>query len=229
MSNRVVLSANGLSKSYVQGKRSLAILKALDFSIFEGEVVSIMGRSGSGKSTLLNVLAGLDHCDEGSVTLNGFCWQNISEKDRDRARNSSLGFVYQFHHLLPEFSAIENVMMPLLIAGKPRKKSLEVARELLSRVGMSDREDHRPSELSGGERQRVAIARALSNAPALVLMDEPTGNLDEQTASEVRGLIRTLSRESGQSFVIVTHDSQMAEIADRRFKLESGTLQEFSE
>jgi lipoprotein-releasing system ATP-binding protein len=220
-----MLSANGISKSYQQGQNDLPILRNLEMTVHEGEMVAIVGRSGSGKSTLLNLLAGLDHPDSGEVTLAGCCWQQTGERERDRVRNQSLGFVYQFHHLLPEFSAVENVAMPLRIAGLSRSKARAQALELLAQVGLSERAKHRPNQLSGGERQRVAIARGLANNPAVVLMDEPTGNLDVETASEVRDLIRELSRSAATAFVIVTHDPSFAAYADRVMTLSNGRLE----
>ncbi|RMA81165.1 ABC transporter ATP-binding protein [Umboniibacter marinipuniceus] len=224
--NRVMLSAQGISKSYLQGQNELPILRDLAMTVHEGEMVAIVGKSGSGKSTLLNLLAGLDHPDSGEVTLADCCWQKTGERERDRVRNHSLGFVYQFHHLLPEFSALENVAMPLRIAGMSSAKARVVALDLLAKVGLSDRAKHRPNQLSGGERQRVAIARGLANSPAVVLMDEPTGNLDVETASEVRDLIKTLSRSASTAFVIVTHDPSFAEYADRVLTLTNGKLED---
>ncbi len=220
-----MLSASAISKSYQQGQNTLPILRNLDITVGEGEMVAIVGRSGSGKSTLLNLLAGLDHPDSGEVTLAGCCWQKTGERERDRVRNQSLGFVYQFHHLLPEFSAVENVAMPLRIAGVSRSEARTRALELLEKVGLLERAKHRPNELSGGERQRVAIARGLANNPAVVLMDEPTGNLDVETASEVRDLIRELSQSAATAFVIVTHDPSFAAYADRVMTLNDGRLE----
>jgi lipoprotein-releasing system ATP-binding protein len=220
-----MLSANGISKTYQQGQNDLPILRNLEVAVHEGEMVAIVGRSGSGKSTLLNILAGLDHPDSGEVTLAGCCWQQTGERERDRVRNQSLGFVYQFHHLLPEFSAVENVAMPLRIAGSNKSKARVRALELLTQVGLSERANHRPNQLSGGERQRVAIARGLANNPAVVLMDEPTGNLDVETASEVRDLIRELSCSASTAFVVVTHDPSFAAYADRVMTLSNGRLE----
>lgn len=220
-----MLSASGISKAYQQGQNDLPILRNLEVAVHEGEMVAIVGRSGSGKSTLLNILAGLDHPDSGEVTLAGCCWQHTGERERDRVRNQSLGFVYQFHHLLPEFSAVENVAMPLRIAGFNKSRACARALELLTQVGLLERANHRPNQLSGGERQRVAIARGLANNPAVVLMDEPTGNLDVETASEVRDLIRELSRSADTAFVIVTHDPSFAAYADRVMTLCDGRLE----
>jgi len=219
-----VLSANKLTKSYTQADRSIVVLKDLEFAIAKGEVVAIVGRSGSGKSTLLNVLAGLDSFDSGDVKLAGKSWSECNESQRDQARNVHMGFVYQFHHLLPEFTALENVMMPARIKGLSAKQAQGKATELLAKVGLAERATHFPSELSGGERQRVAIARALINDPAVVLMDEPTGNLDESSRNSVLELVRSLTVSSGQSFVIVTHDDQVAAVANRKLTLSSGVL-----
>jgi len=219
-----VLSATKLTKTYSQADRHVVVLKDLEFSIAPGEVVAIVGRSGAGKSTLLNVLAGLDQYDSGDVQLAGISWAACNESQRDSARNQHMGFVYQFHHLLPEFSAVENVMMPARIKGTSVKQARQQATELLAKVGLSERAEHFPSELSGGERQRVAIARALVNEPAVVLMDEPTGNLDEGSRNSVLELVRELTANSGQSFVIVTHDEHVAAIADRKLTLSGGVL-----
>ena len=221
----VILSAKDLVKSYQQGGKQLPILKGLNFSVAQGETVAIVGRSGSGKSTLLNLLAGLDHPDSGEVILADCCWQTTSERKRDRVRNQSLGFVYQFHHLLPEFNAAENVAMPLRIGGWSRSKARKRALDLLDLVGLAERATHRPHQLSGGERQRVAIARSLANSPAVVVMDEPTGNLDVDTAADVRELIKQLSNSGETSFVIVTHDPSFANHADRLLTLVDGRLE----
>ncbi|WP_250658274.1 lipoprotein-releasing ABC transporter ATP-binding protein LolD [Alkalimarinus coralli] len=223
MSN-YILRAQGLSKSYKEGKGRLSIFDAVDFSLNEGESVAILGSSGSGKTTLLNLLGGLDKPNSGSVWVNGHDVHALTERKKGRVRNEYLGFVYQFHHLLPEFSALENVCMPLLI-GKTRKEhAINKSKELLARVGLEERFDHKPSELSGGERQRVAIARALVNDPNCVLMDEPTGNLDEGTADKVQALILELKAQLKTSFVVVTHDLSLARKMDRVLHLEDKSL-----
>ncbi|MDH2434937.1 lipoprotein-releasing ABC transporter ATP-binding protein LolD [Pokkaliibacter sp. MBI-7] len=227
MSNKeVVLSAQGLSKSYEEGERKLQILDNINFSIVPGESVAIVGSSGSGKSTLLNLLGGLDITDSGKVLLKGQSFADLSEANRGRWRNRHLGFVYQFHHLLAEFTAQENVQIPLLIAGVKKSEAQQRASAMLARVGLAKRESHKPSELSGGERQRVAIARALVTQPACVLMDEPTGNLDRHTAESVQELIFELNRTLATAFVIVTHDLSLADKLHRQYNLVDGHLTE---
>ncbi len=219
-----VLACTGLSKSYRQGPQDICVLQGIDFAIAPGEHIAIVGASGSGKSTLLNVLGGLDRPDAGEVTVNGQPFSTLDENGRGRIRNRLLGFVYQFHHLLGEFSAEENVAMPMIIGGRSRSKALGSAAELLDQVGLGHRMRHKPSELSGGERQRVAIARALANSPACVLMDEPTGNLDSDNAASIQALMRSLSREWDTGFLVVTHDSNFARSMDRVMELRHGAL-----
>jgi len=220
----VVLRCSGLCKNYEQGGQELRVLQNLDFSLYPGERVGIIGASGSGKTTLLNLLGGIDNPSAGAVEIGGRDITRLSGKEQDRLRNETLGFVYQFHHLLGEFSALENVAMPLVIARKPYKECLRKAHELLSRVGLEARVRHKPAQLSGGERQRVAIARALANDPACVLMDEPTGNLDRRTAESIHALMAELNRSLATSFVVVTHDPALAAQMDRVLALEDGRL-----
>ncbi|MFC3606491.1 lipoprotein-releasing ABC transporter ATP-binding protein LolD [Stutzerimonas tarimensis] len=222
--SRAVLRCSNLGKSYEEGPQQVRVLGGLELELFPGDRVAIVGTSGSGKSTLLNLLGGLDTPSEGSVWLAGEELSALGEKERGLLRNRALGFVYQFHHLLPEFSALENVCMPLLIGRTPIPEARRQATELLERVGLGHRLHHKPAELSGGERQRVAIARALANRPALVLLDEPTGNLDHHTAQGIQELMQELSRSMGTAFLVVTHDPQLAAQMDRIWRLEDGRL-----
>ncbi len=221
---RAVLSCRNLGKSYDEGPQAVVVLADLQLELLPGERVAIVGSSGSGKSTLLNMLGGLDTPSTGSVWLAGEELSALNEKQRGLLRNRALGFVYQFHHLLAEFSALENVCMPLLIGRVAIPEARQRATALLERVGLGHRLSHKPAELSGGERQRVAIARALANRPGLVLLDEPTGNLDQHTAQGIQDLMRELSSSSQTTFLVVTHDMALARQMDRVLRLEDGRL-----
>lgn len=219
-----VLHCQALCKRYRQGDSELTILDNIELVVKKGEMLAIVGPSGAGKTTLLHMLGGLDLPSSGRVLINDRDIAALNDRDRSRLRNAELGFVYQFHHLLAEFSAVENAAMPLLVAGRKRREAMAEAASLLERVGLASRLSHRPAQLSGGERQRVAIARALVNRPACVLLDEPTGNLDGDTAESVHALLAELNRESATSFLIVTHDLQLAQRMDRILELRAGQL-----
>ncbi len=222
MSN-VVLEAKDIYKSFTDGKSTVDVIKGLSLQVHQGEFVSIVGSSGSGKSTLLHILGGLDRPSQGLVNLNGQRFDTLGEAERGFLRNQHLGFVYQFHHLLPEFSALENVAMPLMLRKDAEfKKVKERAEYLLERVGLTHRLTHKPGELSGGERQRVALARALVTQPKLMLADEPTGNLDRKTAVTIFELLRDLRNELNMAMLIVTHDEQLAKSADKVLHMQDG-------
>ncbi|GJM14355.1 MAG: lipoprotein-releasing system ATP-binding protein LolD [Pseudohongiella sp.] len=224
--NSTVVTCEQLEKTYSQGPQLVQVLKGVNLEVGRGERIAIVGSSGSGKTTLLNLLGGLDLPSSGKVTIAGKDLASVDETERGLLRNKHLGFVYQFHHLLGEFSALENVCMPLLIARLPMVEAAERARTMLNRVGLDARVEHKPSELSGGERQRVAIARALVTEPNCVLLDEPTGNLDRTTATEIHSLMNELNEKLGISFIVVTHDESLASSMQRKFLLADGLLNE---
>jgi lipoprotein-releasing system ATP-binding protein len=221
-----VLRASHVAKTYQEGGLRTDVLSDVSFELKRGQTMAIVGASGSGKSTLLHIIGGLDTLSAGEVEVDGCVLSSLSDAERGRVRNRSLGFIYQFHHLLPEFTALENVCMPLLIRGTAIAEAQRQSTALLERVGLGKRLQHKPSELSGGERQRCAVARALVTRPACVLGDEPTGNLDEDNAAQVYGLMLELNQEIGTSFVLVTHDPRLAARMDRTLVLHNGVLQE---
>jgi lipoprotein-releasing system ATP-binding protein len=223
-SETLALAAIKLGKTYRDGKLETKVFEDLDLQVQSGARVAIIGASGAGKSTLLHLLGGLDQVTSGAVEVAGQAFSSMSEAERSRARNQHLGFIYQFHHLLPEFTAVENVSMPLMLRGERPEVAARKARELLERVGLGHRLGHRPGELSGGERQRSAVARALVSRPSVLLGDEPTGNLDEQTAHGVFQLMLELNRELGTALVLVTHDLRLARQMDEVYELKQGKL-----
>lgn len=226
MNNQPLLVSEHLSKIYQEGALSTEVLKNVSFTMNEGETMAIVGSSGSGKSTLLHLLGGLDTPSQGNVIFRGQQINQLSSDARAAIRNKDLGFIYQFHHLLPDFTALENVAMPLLIGGVAKATAFAKATEMLKAVGLEHRANHRPSELSGGERQRVAIARALVNDPALVLADEPTGNLDLRNADAIFELLGELNRKQKTAFLVVTHDMKLASRLSRRLEMRDGHLQQ---
>ena len=221
-----VLECRGLAKNFRQGDNTLEVLRGIDFTVTAGETIAIVGASGSGKTTLLQLLGGLDAPSSGTVSIAGHNMTDLSDSEKGDLRNAAVGFVYQFHHLLPEFSALENVAMPLLIRREPPAKARSTARELLERVGLGERLDHRPGALSGGERQRAAVARALVSRPQILLADEPTGNLDGRTGERVFSLILELNHELSTSLILVTHDLAIARRMSRIMTLRDGRLHE---
>lgn len=215
-----MIIAQNICKSY----GDLHILKNVSIEVNEGEIISIVGKSGAGKTTLLHILGTLDKADSGDISLDGIELSKLKEKDLAVIRNKYIGFIFQFHHLLDEFTALENVMIPALISGAPEKIAKEKAKEILSYLQLNERMEHKPNELSGGEQQRVAIARALINSPKVVFADEPTGNLDSQTSAEIHDLILKLRKELNQTFVIVTHNQDLAKMSDHIYRMQDGQI-----
>lgn len=225
--SKEILKLENVEKKYSGSVEELHIINNLSFSVEEGEFISILGRSGSGKSTLLNIMGLLDRVDGGKIFIGGQEVDKLSEEERDKIKNQMIGFVFQFHYLLPEFTALENVMLPALLNNFDKKLEMEKrAKELLEKVGLGERENHKPSQLSGGEKQRVAIARALINSPKILLADEPTGNLDEETSEMIFKILKDINKNEKQTIIVVTHSKDLAEISDKQLYLKKGVLVE---
>lgn len=225
--SKEILKLENIEKKYSGSVEELHIINNLSFSVEEGEFISILGRSGSGKSTLLNIMGLLDRVDGGKIFIGGQEVDKLSEEERDKIKNQMIGFVFQFHYLLPEFTALENVMLPALLNNFDKKLEIEKrAKELLEKVGLGERENHKPSQLSGGEKQRVAIARALINSPKILLADEPTGNLDEETSEMIFKILKDINKNEKQTIIVVTHSKDLAEISDKQLYLKKGVLVE---
>lgn len=225
--SKEILKLENVEKKYSGSVEELHIINNLSFSVEEGEFMSILGRSGSGKSTLLNIMGLLDRVDGGKIFIGGQEVDKLSEEERDKIKNQMIGFVFQFHYLLPEFTALENVMLPALLNNFDKKLEIEKrAKELLEKVGLGERENHKPSQLSGGEKQRVAIARALINSPKILLADEPTGNLDEETSEMIFKILKDINKNEKQAIIVVTHSKDLAEISDKQLYLKKGVLVE---
>lgn len=225
--SREILKLENIEKKYSGSVEELHIINNLNLTVEEGEFISILGRSGSGKSTLLNIMGLLDRADNGKIFIGGQEVETLSERERDTIKNQMIGFVFQFHYLLPEFTALENVMLPALLNNFSQRGEIEKrALELLERVGLGERKDHKPAQLSGGEKQRVAIARALINSPKILLADEPTGNLDEETSEMIFKILKDINKNEKQSIIVVTHSKDLAEISDRQLYLKKGILVE---
>lgn len=225
--SKEILKLENVEKKYSESVEELHIINNLSFSVEEGEFISILGRSGSGKSTLLNIMGLLDRVDGGKIFIGGQEVDKLSEEERDKIKNQMIGFVFQFHYLLPEFTALENVMLPALLNNFDKKLEIEKrAKELLEKVGLGERENHKPSQLSGGEKQRVAIARALINSPKILLADEPTGNLDEETSEMIFKILKDINKNEKQTIIVVTHSKDLAEISDKQLYLKKGVLVE---
>lgn len=224
MNDAPVLACDGLSKTFREVREPITVLDGVDLHVPQGECIAIVGASGSGKSTLLHLLGGLEEPSGGTVSVRGHDMTRLTDKERGRLRNREMGFVYQFHHLLPEFTAHENVAMPMLVRRRPTKEAFAAGQDMLERMGLGERLEHKPTELSGGERQRAAIARALVTRPSCILCDEPTGNLDHRTAESVFGHMQALNRELGTSLILATHDRELASRMDQIWGLEDGQL-----
>ena len=222
--NEAALALEEIHRTFVQGERRLEVLRGATVTVEAGQIVALVGPSGAGKSTLLQIAGLLEKCDAGRIAIGGVACDGAREDERTRLRRDKVGFVYQYHHLLPEFSALENVMLPQRIAGRPPAEARRRAADLLERLGLAERVDHRPARLSGGEQQRVAIARAIANAPLLILADEPTGNLDQETAGVVFAELLSLAREQGLAALVATHNDQLAQRMDRIVQLQNGRL-----